>query len=144
MMAWWLWALLGIALSILEVHTFGGFFLMFFGVGALLVGLLTALGLETAWLQWLLFTFLSLVALLLFRPAILRRVQAHTPAVDPVDSLVGEEAIAEDDIAADAVGKAELRGTTWNVRNASPALIARGTRCRVKRVEGLTLWIRPE
>jgi membrane protein implicated in regulation of membrane protease activity len=142
-MAWWLWALLGIALLILEVHTFGGFYLLFFGVGALLVASLSALGLELPWLQWVLFTVLSVVSLLLFRPPIVRRLKASEPT-DPVDTLVGEEAIPDEDIATTGVGKAELRGTGWTVRNAGTALIPKGTRCRVQRVEGLTLWIRPE
>ena len=67
-MAWWLWMLLGLLLLILEVQTFGGFFLMFFGVGALLVGVLVAIGLVAVdWVEWLLFSVLSVAAVLLFR-----------------------------------------------------------------------------
>jgi membrane protein implicated in regulation of membrane protease activity len=41
------------------------------------------------------------------------------------------------------VGKVELRGSSWSARSARAAL-ARGQRCRVERVDGLTLWVRPE
>ena len=44
-----------------------------------------------------------------------------------------------EDIAVDAVGKAELRGTTWNARNVGDKLLTRAQRCRVRRVDGLTL-----
>ncbi len=44
-MSWWLWALLGLAMSALELAT-GGFFLIFFGVAALFVGVFTALNLH--------------------------------------------------------------------------------------------------
>jgi membrane protein implicated in regulation of membrane protease activity len=47
-----------------------------------------------------------------------------------------------DDLAPGAVGKAELRGTTWTAQNADDRPLARGQRCRVARVEGLTLLIR--
>jgi inner membrane protein len=42
------------------------------------------------------------------------------------------------------VGKAEMRGTSWNTRNVSDQTIARGQRCRVERVEGLTIFVRAE
>ena len=73
--------------------------------------------------------------------------QTHLRAIagsDRVDSLVGETATATEDIPSGGVGKAELRGTTWTARNSGSALLAKNTRCRVERVDGLTIWIRPE
>ena len=49
-----------------------------------------------------------------------------------------------EDLPPGAVGKAELRGSGWTVRSVEPKTLAKGARCRVERVEGLTLWIRPE
>ena len=37
-MAWWLWMLLGFALIVCELTTPGGFFFLFFGLGAVAVG----------------------------------------------------------------------------------------------------------
>ncbi|MBI2962179.1 MAG: NfeD family protein [Deltaproteobacteria bacterium] len=142
-MAWWLWVLFGLVLLILEVQTFGGFYLMFFGVGAVLVGLLVALGaVEAAWLQWLFFSVLSVAALVLFRRPILRKLAP--PSTHKVDSLVGETAVASEDIPSGEIGKAELRGTVWNAHNAGPGTLHKDTRCRVERIDGLTLWVRAE
>jgi membrane protein implicated in regulation of membrane protease activity len=142
-MPWWLWTLLGLVLLILEVQTFGGFYLMFFGFGALLVGLLVALGVaQPDWLQWLLFSLLSVVTLAFLRRPIMMKL---TPAgSDRVDSLVGETATAAEDIPSGEMGKAELRGSLWSARNGGPTLLPKDTRCRVERVDGLTLWIRAE
>jgi membrane protein implicated in regulation of membrane protease activity len=141
-MAWWLWLLFGLALLGLEVLTPGGFYVMFFGVSALVVGLLAGLDAGgPAWLQWLLFSGLSIVSLLLFRGRLLARFQQGAHAA-PMDTLEGELAIPMDDLAPGAVGKAELRGTTWTAQNADDRPLARGQRCRVTRVEGLTLLIR--
>jgi len=71
----------------------------------------------------------------------LRSLAASTPT--QVENLVGEIAIPVDDIAQGQVGKVELRGTVWSAQSDAPQALAKGTRCRVKRVEGLTLWIRP-
>ena len=141
-MVWWLWLLFGLVLLIIDVAAIGNFYLMFFGVGALLVGLVSSLDVvEAAWLQWVLFTVLSVASLALFRARVLQLVAS--PASDNVDSLVGEIAIAVGDIANGGVGQAELRGTVWSAHNQSSGAIAKGTRCRVVRVEGLTLWIQP-
>jgi inner membrane protein len=52
--------------------------------------------------------------------------------------------VAAEDIAANAIGKAELRGTSWTARNVGEKPLARGERCTVERIEGLTIFIRAE
>jgi inner membrane protein len=143
-MAWWLWMLLGLGLLVLEVATPGGFVAFFFGLAGLLLGLLVLLGwagpLE---LQWLLFSGLSIGALVLLRKPLQARLGTTQPT-RAVDSLVGETALALDDIAVGEIGKAELRGSTWTARNGGAAAIVRGRRVMVERVEGLTLWVHSE
>ena len=142
-MTWWLWTLLGLALLILEVHTFGGFFLMFFGIGALAVGLLAAVGVAQAdWLQWLLFSVLSVLTLLFLRRPIMTKLAP--PGGDRVDNLVGETAIVAEEIPPGGIAKVELRGTVWSARNSGNTALRPGTRTRVERVDGLTLWVRAE
>ena len=141
-MAWWFWLLAGIALLGWELFTPGGFYVMFFGVGALVVGLLVALGAGgPPWVQWLVFSAVSIASLLLFRRSVLARFDTGQRAV-PMDTLEGELAIPMEDLAPGAVGKAELRGTSWTAQNADDRTLTRGQRCRVARVEGLTLFIR--
>ncbi len=145
-MAWWAWMILGCFLVLAELLTPGGFYLVFFGIGALVVGLLDIFGLAgAAWFQWLLFSVLSLVSLALFRKPLLRRFSAQTvgsdtPAVD-TDNLVGEIAIAAESIASGALGRVDMRGTAWKACNGGTAALASGQRCIVKRVEGLTLHV---
>jgi membrane protein implicated in regulation of membrane protease activity len=142
-MAYWAWAILGILLLAAEVAS-TTFFALFFGVGALLVALLVGLGWAgPAWMQWLLFSAFSLVALALLRGPLRGRLNLHGPQ-RPVDSLVGEAGSALEDIAAGAIGKAELRGTTWSARNAGADAVAKGQRVKVDRVEGLMLHVHKE
>jgi membrane protein implicated in regulation of membrane protease activity len=61
-----------------------------------------------------------------------------------VETLVGESASLLGALAPGGVAKAELRGTTWTVRSEHGGELAVGRRCRVERVDGLTLWVRPE
>ena len=143
-MIWWLWVLAGIALLAFEVATPGGLFALFFGVGALLVAPLAALGLPGTW-QWLAFSGLSLGGLATLRGPLRRRLDVKpAPSAEIASELVGEQAVLITDLAAGAEGKAELRGTPWTVRAASGIPLSRGQRCRVERVDGLTLWVRAE
>jgi membrane protein implicated in regulation of membrane protease activity len=142
-MDWWIWLLIGLFLALAEVVTPGGFYILFFGVGALVVGFLGLAGLGgPAWLQVLLFSIISVAALWLFREKLLQFSQVKTPL--PVDSFIGETARVTEAIAVNEMGKAELRGTSWNARNVGVAPLASGARCVVERVEGLTLYVRAE
>ena len=141
-MPWWLWLLLGLVLAALELASAGGFYLIFFGVSALFIGLMAAIGLAGPfWLQWLVFTILSVILLLAFRRPILKMMNVDT---GPVDALVGQIAVAEDAIAAGGIGRAQLRGSSWAARNLHSAELARGQRCRVEQVDGLMLCLLPE
>lgn len=139
---WGPWLLIGIALLVLELLTPGALFLVFFGIGAIVVGLLTAAGLAgPLWMQIALFAALSLAALLSLRRLLLTKLHLTGPG-KTVDMLVGETALALEDLAVDDVGKAELRGAAWNARNVGETSVSVGQRCTVVRVEGLTLWVR--
>jgi membrane protein implicated in regulation of membrane protease activity len=144
-MTWWIWILLGLALLALEMVTPGGFFVFFFGLAALVVG--AAVGCELGgpdWFQWMLFSVLSIGSVFLFRSRLVAALKAREGETVGVETLVGEVATLADDLAPGGVGKAELRGTAWIVRTEEPRPLPRGQRCRVQRVEGLTLWVKAE
>jgi len=143
-MIWWYWILLGLVLAAVELATPGDFFFIFFAVAAVLLGLLELAGFVTVdWVQWVLFSVLSVVCVALFRKPLLARLRSaeHT---GPVDSLVSEVATAAGPIEPGQYGRAELRGSTWTVRNVGDGAIVAGERCRVVAVRGLELDIRPE
>ncbi|MFQ5876663.1 MAG: NfeD family protein [Acidobacteriota bacterium] len=142
-MTWWVWILIGLTLLVAEVAAPGGIIMLFFGVSALVVGTLVAAGLGgPIWVQWLLFSVLSVVSLITLRGPILKRVRARTGGVDAVDSLVGQTVVLLDELAPGAEGKVELRGTAWIATNVGVQTAAKGQRCIVDRVEGLKLFVR--
>ena len=141
-MLWWVWILLGFLLLLAELLTPGGLYLLFFGASAIFVGLLAGLNLVgLPWMQWLMFSVFAVLALSFFRRPLLKRFRPATMTQE-VDSLVGQVAIALDDIAVDAVGRAELRGAAWSARNVGGNSLTRGQRCTVERVDGLMLFVR--
>jgi membrane protein implicated in regulation of membrane protease activity len=141
---WWMWMLLGLALLLCEILTPGGFYVLFFGAGALVVGALNLLGISFGLAgDGLVFAVVSVAALVLFRKPLTQRFRNLTPQL-PVDNLAGESCVAAEDIPAEGRGKVELRGTAWNACNLGTEPIPRAARCRVERVDGLCLYVRAE
>jgi membrane protein implicated in regulation of membrane protease activity len=142
-MVWWLWVILGFVLLFAELTTPGGFFFVFFGGAALLIGVITGIGLGgPAWLQWLLFPILSLTSAGLFRPKLVRKLRPHSSLAD-IDDLSGQTAITGEDISQGATGQVQMRGSTWSALNLGPGALAAGQRCRVERSIGIVLEVRP-
>jgi membrane protein implicated in regulation of membrane protease activity len=139
-----MWLVLGLLLLVAELLTPGGFYVIFFGVGALVVGALGLFGVHLSPAsQWILFPVLSLLALGLFRRPLLSLFRIPTSAdADRVDSLIGQAVVSLADMSPGAFGQVELRGAPWNARNVGPADIPRGARCVVERVQGLELGVR--
>ncbi len=141
---WWHWLVLGLLLVVAELASAGGFYIIFFGIGAIVVGLLASFDLAgPLWMQLFLFSLISVVSLLFFRRPLLKRLQME-PQSPPVDTIVGEIGVASEDLLPGKVGRVELRGTPWSARNTTSSPLARGARCRVIRVDGLTVDVEPE
>ncbi len=143
-MAWWLWVLIGLFLLALEAATPGGLFFLFFGLSGLAVGVLVALDVGGSLaIQWILFTAIATVALIALRRPLKARLNIDG-LHKPVDVLSDQVAVALEDLPAGAIGKVEHRGAPWSARNGGETAIAKGQRCRVERLDGLTLWVRSE
>jgi membrane protein implicated in regulation of membrane protease activity len=139
-MAWWIWVLVAFVLLTIEFFS-TTMHIGFFAVGAFLVAILVGSGVDIPlWGQLLIFAITSVVALIFVRPFIVRKLGlSRTPVVD---TMIGEEAVVMGEIPAAGMGKAELRGSTWNARNVGETTLAAGQRCTVERIDGLLLHVK--
>ncbi len=139
-MDWWMWLAGGFVLLVVELVTPSGFYIMFFGVGAILTGAAASVGAVTGPVtQWLTFTVISVLSLVLFRGKI--QAQVEPDQRPPVDSLVGEIAFPVVSMAPGEVGRVALRGSNWEARNEGDTALGANQRCRVTRVSGLQLGV---
>lgn len=138
---WWVWLIVGLALMVAELLLPVGFYLFFFGLGGVITALFTALGLSSVPVQGLLFIGISLVCVIVLRKPLLARFHFRNKP-HSVDSLVGESAKAMEPIPPHTIGRVEMRGTSWSALNTGSELIARDVRCRIEKVEGLTLHVK--
>jgi membrane protein implicated in regulation of membrane protease activity len=142
-MPWPLWILAGVILLAAEVHYTRDFTLFSFGASAVITSAAAGLGILDFPAQWVCFGVLS-IALLFWARDWLRNSLLSGPAPAEMENVIGQIALPIDDLPAFGFGKAELRGATWSAHNASHVPIARGQRCKVMKIKGLTLWIQPE
>ncbi len=145
-MMWWAWIVLGLVLMLAELLTPGGFYLMFFGASGLLVGLLHLFGIAgPPWLQWLLFSLFSVASVAFLRKPLVARFSTTGAGPDEslvdTDSVVGEIAVAAEEIPSGSIGRVELRGAAWKACNRGSQKIAAGQRCVVERLEGPQLEV---
>jgi len=147
-MLWWHWSILGFSLVAVEILTLGGlgnFYFLFFGMAALMVSGLTWSGLvEAAWLQWFLFAILGIISLLVMKKPLQNKRSLNGKDEAAVDSMVGEIAKVLEPLEPQALGKVELRGSTWTARNAGESILEKKAIAKIVRVDGLTLWIQAE
>jgi len=144
-MAWWAWIILGIVCMAIEVHFTHDFSLFCVGASAFIVAAIAMItGGAPHWSKWIIFAALSVIILLAVRKPLLGRFQAHRGRDADFQYLIGEVATPDDDLPANAVGRAELRGSSWSARNGEGVGLLKGQRCRVERVEGLTVWLKAE
>jgi inner membrane protein len=144
-MVWWAWIILGIVCMAIEVHFTHDFSLFCIGASAFIVAAITmGAGGPPHWSQWIIFAGLSVFILLAVRKPLLGRFQAHRGRDADFQYLIGEVATPDDDLPANAVGRAELRGSSWSARNGEGVGLRKGQRCRVEKVEGLTVWLKAE
>ena len=144
-MPWWGWITVGALLLVAEMAVVDlEFYLVFLGISALLTGMAVLGGVPLpVWGQWLLFAALAGLSFVVFRRALYARIRP--PIGDGVgEGIVGERAVASEDIAPDARGAVTLRGATWTAQNTGAAPIRAGEACVVERTEGLVALVRPK
>ena len=143
-MTWWAWMILGAVILGAELFAVDAqFYLVFLGVSAALVGLATLFGLQLPeWGQWLAFAVVSMFFFFTFRRALYEKIRGGGEGYE--QRYVGEVVEVPDEIAAGGRGRAQYRGSDWNILNIGDSPISAGSHAKVVDVDGLTLKVEAE
>lgn len=141
----YLWILLGLGIMSMELFL-PGFILVFFGLGAVLTGVLLIFVPMAINTQLVLFTVLSVVLLFSFRRLaqgyFVGRVANVNPTGAAMEKFSGETAVVTEDIIPNSPkGKVEFHGSFWNAD--AEMEIARGQKVTVLERHNLTLKVQP-
>ncbi len=135
------WLSLGILLLLVEVTT-GGFWVGFFGLGAIVTGLLVWFGVvEGLNAQIATFVLASVLPLIIFRRSLVRWLNRDKPIV-PIGDAAGQTAVVVSEIGPGAIGRVEFQGSTWDAEAASGERLAPNTRVQIVKQDGTRLFVR--
>ncbi|MGQ3684406.1 MAG: NfeD family protein [Candidatus Loosdrechtia sp.] len=137
---WWLWIVLAAIFIIGEIFTMG-FFLLWFGIGAVVAGILSVLGLSADW-QWIVFISISGGLFLISRRFAERFTKKQPPGIG-ADRFVGEKGIVVEEI--DNIkhtGLVKVSNGVWMADSDTGEILAVGEKIEVVKVIGTHLIVR--
>src|SRR3970282_533290 len=103
-MTWWIWAVIGLALTVVELAT-PGFFFIFLAVGALTSSVMALIWPNSPlWAQCLTFSVVSIFSMIFFRKPLMRRFGLDKASASR-DEIVEESATPSEDIAPGGSGR---------------------------------------
>ncbi|PJA28291.1 MAG: NfeD family protein [candidate division Zixibacteria bacterium CG_4_9_14_3_um_filter_46_8] len=142
MQAWHVWVIIGIILSILEIFT-PGFMMINFGVGAIIAGLIAAIGAGFK-VQVLTFALSSLILFASSRKLVSKYLSKDKPeARTNVDALVSRQGVVIEAIKANLKhGRVKIGGEEWSAISSSEMEISMGEKVVVTGIEGNKLIVK--
>jgi len=136
---WWVWMVIAALFVIGEIFT-AGFFLLWFGIGAAVAGILALLGLGAGW-QWGTFIVVSGVLFGVSRRFAERFTKKQPPGIG-ADRFVGKQGVVLEEI--DNVkntGRVRIDKEEWRADSDTGEVIPVGKMVRVARLDGTHLVV---
>ncbi|MFA5031604.1 MAG: NfeD family protein [bacterium] len=136
---WLLWFIFAVIFSISEIFT-AGFFLICFGIGAAVAGILALFKVGTLW-QWGSFILVSLVLFALSRKFAERWTKKQPPGIG-ADRLVGKNGIVLETIDnMKNTGRVRLDKEEWRADSETGEIISVNKKVKVIKIEGTHLIV---
>ena len=139
---WLIWVIISIVCLILELSS-GDFFILCFAIGAAVAAIIAACGLSLTW-QIILFAVISILSLLLVRPALIKKLhKPHRERLSNAEAMIGQEGRVSENIEAGGYGRVAIDGDDWKALSADGSAIEKNTRVRVIKMDSIILTVEP-
>lgn len=137
---WWIWMAIAAFFVIAEIFTMG-FFLLWFGVGALVAGILAILGLGMGW-QLAAFVVVSFVLFAISRSFAEKLTKKQPPGVG-ADRFIHKKGVVIEKIDnIRNIGRVRIGKDEWRADSETDEVIPVGKTVEVTRVEGTHLVVK--
>lgn len=135
-----IWIIVGLGLCLLEIFT-PGFFVLLFGVAAIITGIASFFGLSIT-LQWILFILLCLILVLFVRKYFMRMLNLQPTQIANVQGLIGKTAIVTHPIEKGSMkGRIRIEGEDWIAVTEEEGLFEAGKTVTIVSISGTKLVI---
>ena len=134
------WIMVGLGLCLLEIFT-PGFFVILFGVSAIITGVAEKLGLPQQG-QWILFVVLCLLLVVFVRKYLVQMLDQQPTQMANVGGLVGKQALVIKDIQRDSLkGRVRIEGEDWIAITEEDTIFSSGGHVIVVSISGTKLIV---
>ena len=136
---WYIWMIIAALFIVGEIFT-AGFFLLWFGIGAAVAGILALLGLGFVW-QMGAFVLVSGVLFAVSRKFADKFTKSQPPGIG-ADRVIGKEGVVIEEISnTNNTGRVRLKREEWRAESDSGDVIPLGNQVEVIRLEGTHLVV---
>ena len=135
-----IWIIVGFSFCLLEIFT-PGFFVLLFGVSALITGAAAFLGLPLLG-QWILFICLSLFFVFFIRKYMLKLLNQQPTRWSNVQGLIGKNAIVTATVAKTSLkGRVKVEGEEWMAITEENEIFSPGDLVTIMNISGTKLTV---
>ena len=131
---WWIWVIVGVLLIIGEIFT-AGFFLIWFGIAAIIAGIIAFFELSVVW-QGVAFLIISGILLAGTRQLAERYTKKQPPGIG-ADRFIGKVGVVLEDIDNDKnTGRVRVEEDKWRADSLEGDIITKDSKVQVIKIEG--------
>jgi len=137
---WWIWVIIGVIFIIGEIFT-AGFFLIWFGVAAIIAGIIAFFELSVVW-QGVAFVIISAILLAGTRRLANRFTKKQPPGIG-ADRFIDKTGIVLEEIDNDKnTGRIRVEEDEWRAESLEGGIIPQSSKVQVIRVEGTHMVVK--
>lgn len=140
---WQIWLIIAGLCFIIEMATVG-FFVFWFGIGALISMVVSIFFPENIILQAAIFVISSVVLLLLTKPLVNKFTKKDKKIETNAYSIIGKKGIVVQDINPTfGVGQIKIAGEVWSAKTSDETTIEKGSEIKVIQIDGVKAVVEP-
>lgn len=140
---WQMWLIIAGVCFIIEMATVG-FFVFWFGIGALISMIVSIFSPGNILLQSIIFVVSSVILLLLTKPLVNKFTKKDKKIETNAFSIIGKKGIVVQDINPTfGVGQIKVASEVWSAKTTDESTIKKGTQIEVKQIDGVKAVVEP-
>lgn len=140
---WQIWLIISGICFIFEMATVG-FFIFWFGIGAILSMFVSMVCPENIFLQSVVFIVSSVILLFLTKPLVDKFTKKDKKLETNAFSIIGKKGIVIQDINSTyGIGQIKVSGEVWSAKTLNNTIIEKGTEIEIIKIEGVKAVVKP-
>lgn len=140
---WQIWLIISGICFIVEMATVG-FFIFWFGIGAILSMFVSMVCPENIFLQSVIFIVSSVILLFLTKPLVDKFTKKDKKLETNAFSIIGKKGVVIQDINSTyGIGQIKVSGEVWSAKTLNNTIIEKGTEIEIIKIEGVKAVVKP-